>query len=264
MFITSLRHPNNCNSSTFDSVLDLLESTLKSVCAQTDKRFQILVVCNEIPKIGFQHQAIKYVVVNLPSPSSLHRAAIGMEALRIDRGSKYLIGLQHSQYYQPSHIMFFDADDYVSNRLAEFVANNQTQNGWFFKQGYLYDRSINTLGILDNFYMYCGSSHIIRFDLYSLPERLPQNPSQKEILEFVEEYYLLYILGSHRWTSTYFAEKDKSLQFLPFLGVIYHIGHGENHTAQSGILKLQPLEFTDEIRQEFGVGANSTVFGQTN
>lgn len=261
MFITSLRHLDNCNSSTFDSVLNLLESTLRSICAQTDKRFQVLVVCNEVPKLGFQHPAIKYVAVNLPSPSTLRKAAIGMDALRLDRGCKYLIGLQNSQYYQPSHIMFFDADDYVSNRLAEFVANNQTENGWFFKQGYLYDRTVNTLGMLDNFHMYCGTSHVVRSGLYSIQGVLPYTPSQNLILEFVEEHYLIYFLGSHRWITTHFAQKNKPLQPLPFPGAIYHVGHGENHTAGSGILKTQLINFSDEICKEFGVTEDSVIFG---
>lgn len=255
MFITSLRHPQNCNSSTFDTVLNLLESTLKSVCTQTDERFRVLVVCHETPELRFKHPAINYLEVNLPCPSDLQQAAIGMDALRIDRGCKYLIGLQHSQRYKPSHIMFFDADDYVSNRLAGFVASNKTQDGWFFKQGYLYDRSLNTLGILDNFHMYCGTSHVVRFDLYSIPSGLTSTPSREQILEVVEEHYLLYILGSHRWRTDYFAGKGKPLQPLSFPGAIYHVAHGENHTVQSGMLnsKCQLIELTDEIRREFSL-----------
>jgi hypothetical protein len=42
---------------------------------------------------------------------------------------------------------------------------------------------------------------------------------------------------------------------LPFAGAVYHIGHGENHTARSGILPIQPVTLTDELRQEFAIPA---------
>ncbi|WP_157872043.1 glycosyltransferase family A protein [Gloeothece verrucosa] len=224
---------------------------MKSVCNQIDDRFRVLVVCNEKPAVTFQHSNIEYLEVELPPPSSLQTASIGMPALRIDRGCKYLLGLQHAKSYPCSHIMFFDADDYISNRLVGFVANNSQENGWFFNQGYLYDRQKDSLGLLKEFYLYCGTSHIIRSDLYQIPETLPNKPSQKEILTEIDEYYLLYILGSHRWLKKHFAEQGNDLNPLPFPGAIYHVGHGENLYARSGMLETQPCELNETIRQEF-------------
>ncbi|MBC6418108.1 MAG: glycosyltransferase family 2 protein [Prochloron sp. SP5CPC1] len=253
VFITSLRHPQNRNSTSFDEVLRLLETTLKSVCNQTSDRFRVIVVCHKQPSLAFHHPQIEYLEVDLPIPSPLQQARIGMPALRRDRGCKYLLGLRLAQKYQPSHIMFFDCDDYISNQLAAWVAEYPTANGWFFQQGYLYDRNNQTLGILEDFYLYCGTSHVVRADLYLCPLSLPAQPSQEEILATVGEHYLLYILGSHRWVSTHLETQGNPLTPLPFSGAIYHVGHGENLYAKSSMLSIQLVPLTQEIRTEFSL-----------
>jgi hypothetical protein len=253
VLITSLRHPQNRNSKSFSEVLTLLETTLASVCRQTHQHFRVIVVCHERPFLKFDHANLEYLEVDLPVPSPLHQAEIGMPALRRDRGCKYLLGLRQAQRWQPSHIMFFDADDFVSHRLAAWVAKHPTVNGWYFQQGYLYHRHDQTLGFLEDFYLYCGTSHVVRYDLYQWPQSLPDRPTQGEILAAVDEHYLLYILGSHRWIAGHLAEQGTPLDPLPFPGAIYHVGHGENLYAKSGILQVHPVALSQEIRAEFSL-----------
>jgi hypothetical protein len=253
-FITSVRHPHNSNGP-FRYVLGLLEQTLRSVCRQTHPRFRVLVVANEPFRLSFHDDRIDYVWVNFPPPNTLRQASFGMPDLRIDRGCKYVVGLLAAQAYPTDHIMFVDADDYVSNRLAALSDQFPAENGWLLRDGFVYQRAGNEFGRLAEFHLRCGTSHIIARSLFTLPAGLDPQSSREAILARVPSDYLLRILGSHRWIAAHLAEAGTPLAPLPFAGAVYHIGHGENHTARSGILPIQPVTLTDELRQEFAIPA---------
>lgn len=254
VFITSLRHPQNRNGSSMAAVLEQLVFTLRSVCAQRDRRFRVLVVCNTGQQAVFRHPLVDWIEVDLPPPSPQQRADFGMPLLRLDRGCKYINGLIYARRYQPSHVMFFDADDYVSNQLAELVAANPDQDGWYLDRGYLYDSADGTLGQIDNFNMLCGTSHIIKYSL--LENKIPDGVKglgREEIERTIDEYFLLYIIGSHRWVAQYLAENGHPLAPLPYFGAIYHVGHGENHTARSGIIQTRAVKISLDLVQEFSL-----------
>jgi hypothetical protein len=229
VFITSLRHPWNANS--YSGVLALLEQTLRSVCRQTSDQFRVLVVCNE-PPAASPHPAVSFLTVHFPPPSPRRQASTGMEPLRLDRGCKYLMGLLHVRAWAPDHVMFFDADDFVSNRLAALSAADPTAPGWYVHDGYVYDTELGRLGTLQGFNRICGTGHIVRHALFDLPEDLPEDASQPLILERVDREYLMTILGSHRWIAGHLASRGTPLAPLPFPGAVYHVGHGENHTSR--------------------------------
>ena len=110
-FITSVRHPLNSNS--YPRVIQLLDRTLSSVCRQTDRDFQVVVVCNEIPDLSSRDN-VHFTKVDFPPPNRNASAETGLDAIRLDRGTKYFVGLLYAARFEPSHVMFFDADDYLS------------------------------------------------------------------------------------------------------------------------------------------------------
>jgi hypothetical protein len=230
VFITSVRHPRNSNS--YDDVLALLANTLRSVCNQQHDAFRVLVVCNEIPRLSYEHPHITYVKVDFPPPSEMNHACIGMDALRLDRGCKYLIGLIHARQFNPDYVMFFDADDYVSNRIVGFVSQHPGRDGWFLPEGYVYDQDLSIFGRLRNFHMICGTSHIVRYSSYEIPPDLPPDADQSYILDRIDHHYLFKVIGSHRWLADHMAEKGRPLEPLPFTGALYLIGNGQNHTSR--------------------------------
>lgn len=261
VFLTSIRHPLNANS--YDRVLALLDATLRSVCAQTDPEFRVIVVCNELPAHPFADERVVFLPVGFPPPSDVPHACIGMDALRLDRGCKYLVGLAHASRFSPDHVMFFDADDYVSNRIAAFANAHAEAPGWYVPGGYAYDEELALFGRLDNFHLICGTSHIVRYDLLPLPASVPLDATQEWILENVEHRFLFETLGSHRWLVEDLAARGHALQPMPFRAAVYFIGNGENHTARivatalwaggEDQLEIVDLEEARTLRAEFSL-----------
>lgn len=263
-FIAPLRHPENASS--WDHVLDLLERTLRSVCNQTNPDFRVIIVYNEGSRLRTSHSKVIYYPVNLPPNPSYEQgntSEAGRHAVRLDKGKKYLAGLYHARELSSTHIMLFDADDCVSMHLAEFVSRLPEHKGWFMDQGFLYKQGARYLYYLSsNFSRVCGTSHIIRFDLFDLPQRM----------EAVSQEYVLQALGSHIYIRDMLAVKGNMLEPLPFVGAIYMIGHGDNHGQIPGyrmvingyeggtqglLQKLRVLSrfrpLTNSIRREFGL-----------
>lgn len=246
LFITSLRHPTNCHS--YERVGRLLENTLRSVCNQSSDCFKVLVVCNQVPEISV-NQNVEFLEVDFPPPSSLSQPQTGMEAIRIDRGSKYMAALVHARQSQPSFVMFFDADDYISNRIVDYVDNQPDSCGWYINTGYRYQYGDTHLSHQPDFYQQCGTSLIYPYSMLDVPSKLIGNPGLANIKLHTDEKYLKYILGSHRIAVKIHQSQGHSFRPLPFAGAIWILGNGENHSGKNG--KSGDLPVTDEIRNEF-------------
>ena len=72
-------------------------------------------------------------------------------------------------------------------RLTSFVAENPLANGWYVRDGYIWSDGGRLLYRSDEFFRICGTSHIIRANLFQLP------PS----FEAADETYIRRMLGSH-------------------------------------------------------------------
>ena len=178
LFLVPLKSSKISNS--WENTCQLLERSLKSMCAQTSQEFKVLVVCHEQPDLQFQHPAIEFLSVDFPAPSPInYEDEYPMREARRDKHSKILKGLLHSQQHPPSHVMLMDADDLVSNSLAAFVSQHKTEPGWYIDRGFEYlEGSGQLFPITERFYGKCGSSHIVKFDIL---EKIAQTTSLEEI-----------------------------------------------------------------------------------
>jgi hypothetical protein len=251
-FVGAVRHPLNCNS--YDRVLVLLEATLLSICSQTNNEFKVIIACNEIIQFDSPliRQHVEFVVVNFPPPSHERSAKTGREAIRKDRSTKYVVGILAAQRFEPDYIMIFDTDDYVSPEIAEFANRHSDKSrGWYIEKGYVMDhQDERRLWMVKDFHKICGTSLIIRNDLLVEPKgdeqveittetgsteiiypketilsgRITPTSTQDEIFAQLDNVFLHYILGAHRWTADYYK-----LMPLPFPGAIWNWNTGENH-----------------------------------
>lgn len=250
VFVVPLMNPKVSNS--WQRVLRLFERSIQSICNQTSPDFRVVVVCNQKPNIDFCHPHIIYLEVDF-SPNSLD-----VYAKTMDRGQRVLYGLQWSQRLKPSHVMFVDADDCISNRIAEFVAANHNCEGWVMQQGYMYKEGANWIYDVPSrkkpFNLMCGTSNIIRTDLYELdPVRLLDT-------EFMLEYY-----GKHMYITEYLKQQKTVIKPLPFNGAVYVVENGENYYCthfsrympKRLVPKLRTLHnyrpLTSKVRHEFGL-----------
>jgi hypothetical protein len=206
----------------------------------------VVVACHEIPEGNFSNPKLEFIQVDHAPPLPADHS--GMCA---DQRRKHLIGLNRAMEYSPSHVMFLDGDDLVSNRLAEFAAAHPTENGWYMRSGYFYCEQQPRLHLeRRRFDQWCGSSHIVR------PELLDFIPRHDDGL-----------VWDHRQLARMMEEQGTPIRPLPFKGGVYRISHGENlndyeHLLWTSRPLLQPLRrivfqraITPRIREEFGLYA---------
>jgi glycosyltransferase involved in cell wall biosynthesis len=231
-FIVPLKSKKTCTS--WENVSRLFERCVKSICHQTTDNFQVIVVCNEKPEIQFTHHKITYIEQEFPLPST------DLYSKDMDRTRKVITGFLYAQKIKSSHIMCVDADDCVSKHIAKFVNSYPQADGWFFKQGYVYYENSQLIRIMrKGFDSYCGTSNIVRTDLYQIPETL----NESDEIEYRE---LIYNHYRHREIIGTLAKKGATLASLPFPGAIYtcngeNIYHGVKEFKKKINLKIRLL-----------------------
>jgi hypothetical protein len=217
----------------------------------------VLVVCNEKPNITYFHPQIEYLEVDLQIPKTY-------EEKSFDKSKKTILGLIYSQKFSVDYVMIVDADDCVSNRIAAFVNSHTDSDGWVLKKDTFTRRhDLVMRHERFRFNQLCGSCNILKFGLWPLPES-----NEK----FSDELIYFYSGFNHGKIKGLFEDKGQNLGALPFPGVIYIIGNGENiyqndfskingshqgklifHVKQ--LRKIRPL--LPSIRREFGLYAYS-------
>ena len=224
----------------------IFERCLKAACNQTSDQFRVIVVCNEKPEIQFSHPAVEFLQVDfLPPEKEKHPIAKGLT----DKGRRVLRGLIHARdsdiHY--SHAMLVDADDCVSNRLAEFIERHRDCHGWYLSSGYKYREGESSIYIKRMaFYRMSGTANILRFDLLDLPELPEYNRGYG--------YYKFYL--NHQKVKSIMAERGTALKSLPFPGAAYILSTGDNMSGNDDHLSFNWFnrkKLTPAIVAEFGL-----------
>ncbi len=249
-FVTSLRHPHNSND--YGRVESLLMETLRSVTQQDSDEFGVVVVGNRAPSAPLPPK-VRFVEVDFAPPSRTSGPQTGHEAVLLDKGTKLAVGVLAARDDSPSDIMVFDADDYVSSRIAGTVQQADPRaNGWYVDQGYIYSPSRRAVRKHNNFNFRCGTSHIVRTDLYRLPAELSERSTQAELMERAEDS-VINLLGSHMKIKLRFDAEGTPLRRLGYRGAVYNVGTGENHSGKG--LRGIGHPVTPDLASEFGLPA---------
>jgi hypothetical protein len=253
VFLTCLRHPQNSNN--FARVESLFEMSLKSVCAQTDPNFRVIVVANVKPRIGFEDPRVIYHLVDFPPPSPDRHAAINIKAVTRDKGTKLIAGMLVARSFEPSYFGIFDADDVICRRLAGFVNETPSLAGWYVDAGYAINHRTWRVQRKSGLVRYCGSTLIPNaaafLKLGQLDSRLPDDATQDEILRRVSHSVIDEVVGDHRYFVRYFADHGLRMRRVPFRAVGWMLETGENYSFIRSSLSGVPI--TDEFCREFGI-----------
>jgi hypothetical protein len=259
-FIIPVLHQDNSND--WGEVKKNLAHTIRSIAAQTNDNWKAVIVANsgaDLPQLP-QQVDVKWVDFppkRLPDKKTAE-PEIFYDAVRIDKGRRVLAGMLHAGTV--GHFMVVDYDDFVSSTLTSFVAGNQSANGWYIKDGYVWGSGGHLLYLYSDFSNFCGTSHIIRADLYKLPATY----------DSASEIYIRRMLGSHIMIGEYFEKAGTPLARLPFIGAVYRIGYAGATSKSSGLIShflmhrwlvKRPREFarrllrlrflTNSVRREF-------------
>lgn len=244
-FVTSLRHPQN--SADYNRVESLLEVTLKSVTAQTSEDYVVIVVGNQQPSFALPEK-VKFVPVDFPAPAPPSGAQTARAPFVWDKGTKIGVGLIAARAYSADYVMIFDADDFVSRRLAAFARDNPDQPGWVVADGLMYSGTREVVRTQRRFNRTCGTCFLVPFSAYGVPD-LPLTATQQEIADGYGER-LEAILGAHRNAFEWYRDhQGRKLARLPFNGAVYHVDTGENHSgmALSGIARHVSADVATEF-----------------
>ena len=187
------------------------EKTLRSIGNQTDSNFKIVVICHEIPDINYTHDDLHFIHPDFQPPS---KENIGSKEnlikQRIDKGNKIKLGVDYARTkFNTDYVMLVDSDDYVSNRIAEFVNNSHDSPGWFIGRGYLSFKWKNVLIGTKKFNHLCGSSVIIK----------------PHLVKYFFDMGKINLYFDHRLTT---LNSNIELKKVPFCAGIYNMGNGEN------------------------------------
>ncbi len=244
VFVVPLKSPTVTKD--WGHVSRLAIRTLRSLCAQTSPEFHVILACNRAPEGIFQHPNLTVIEEDFPEPDATHHSRMMDKFRKLQRASV------EARRHMPGHLMFVDADDCVSRRLAAWCAEHPDATGWYFKRAYVYDDGTRFAFARDDFDLLCGSSAIVRCQ----PEDLPQSMEEPR----TDYFFLTY---SHPILRDSMRERGTPLEPLPFPGAVYITGTGENHSGmwygklKSRRLLLQKIftarYLTPGFRREFGL-----------
>lgn len=231
-FVIPVRHPDNARN--WNELKSNLAVTLGSIANQAQPGWRALVVANAGSDLPVLPAGVEVKWVDFP-PNDLHEQGtadreVFHEAVRLDKGRRILAGMLAAG--KTDYFMVVDDDDLISSALTGFVRQHSGENGWFFYRGYVWSPGKKLMYRSLNFSMLCGTSHIIRADLFELPASM----------ESADTAYIKKMLGSHVFITKYLAEKGTSLAALPFPGAIYRTGHAGSHSRSKDILSTYLLQ----------------------
>jgi hypothetical protein len=226
-FVIPVRHQDNARDWTL--LKANLAQTVASISGQAHDDWRGVIVANEgadLPDLPAQFEAVR---VDFP-PNDLHEMGEAdleavYEAFRADKGRRVLKGMLAAR--DSRFFMIVDDDDFVSARLARHVSENPHANGWTIDRGYIWDDGGSLLLGYDEFNHLCGTSLIVRSDLYGLPERF-----EDASLDWIKT-----MLGSHVRIADILAGRGTPLAPLPFRGAIYRVAHGGSHSKAPSLVK---------------------------
>jgi hypothetical protein len=206
-----------------------LAQTVASIAAQTHDDWRGIIIANagaDLPPLPD-----RFSVEWVDFPANPRHEKVGaatedfLDAFRIDKGRRVLKGMLRAR--DSRFFMISDDDDFVSARIAQFVADHREANGWIVDDGYVWDDGGEILYRHRRLNHVCGTTLIVRSDLYRLPDTF----------EAATPEYIKTMLGSHRSIGQVLAERGTPLGTLPFPGAIYRVGHVGSHSQTPPILK---------------------------
>ncbi|MGV3710835.1 MAG: galactosyl transferase [Gemmatimonas sp.] len=226
-FVIPVRHPDN--SPDWLQLKAKLGQTVAAIAKQDHDAWRGVVVANEGADLPPLPEKFTVIRVDFP-PNTIrlsgdaNRQAF-FESIRADKGSRILAGMLATR--DTDYFMVVDDDDFVSDRLAGFVAANHGAPGWSFHTAFVWGEGGNLLYRHPTFHKFCGTSHIVRADLFRLPATFAE----------ADLAYIQRRLGSHIFIDEDLQNEGSPLAPLPFHGAVYRIGHSTASTKSHGVLQ---------------------------
>lgn len=226
-FIIPVRHQENARD--WRLLKSNLAQTVASIAAQQSDAWNAIIVANHGADLPALPSRFMVKCVDFP-PNPLHEQGTAdrelfRDAARLDKGRRILAGMLDGG--QMGHVMIVDDDDLVHRNLTAFVQENPGKHGWYFSRGFVWKDRAKLLYLHSNFSNLCGTSHIVRSDLYRIPATMAD----------ASDDYVRRMLGSHVMIEGMLKDRGTPLESLPFPGAIYRVGHSGSWSISKGIFR---------------------------
>lgn len=195
----------------------LLEKTVNSLLAQTDPRFDVVIVCHDVPEIP-PHPKVHMLPVTFPFPPRRT-----FDEMCIDKVLKISAGIDWAVARGSDFVMFVDADDLLSRRLSGFVAEHPCANGWYFYDGFVHRYGERWVRTHAPHHLICGTGAIVRTNLLrSAPSEFCRGEMANTLANAGHDFYISHL-----------AEQGTPIERLPFAGAVY-ILHADSTSEVPG------------------------------
>ena len=255
-FITAMRHPHNSNN--YQKLESLLEMSLRSVCAQTDPSFRVIVVCHRNPQIKLADARITYHLIDFPPPCRENMPVTDIQVGFRDKGTKILSGVLLARKLGASHVAFFDADDLISKKVAGFVKANPDSPGWYVNSGYALDYSNWRVQRKYGLIRYCGTTLITNLaellKASKINSNIDETSTQEQLLAKVPLNIVKHIFGDHQCMAGLFASHGLRMRPFPFPASVWVLRNGENFTVSKNLFRGVPVN--QYFKDEFGLNGD--------
>lgn len=224
-FLVSMRSKRA--SRDWGAACDCLSKTLRTVLAQTDQNFRVLVAGHEKPDIPeLNSSKVTWVSVFHAAPSSPRGFTADKNAKRRELG--FLLGKEGFEGF----VMPLDADDWVHRRLVEFIRRSGDTSPSFFRAGFICNLNNNKVQVrLGNegkrpFYKGCGSGSFFYFQQSDFPKT--------STIRGTKKVKFLYAVFSHVGIEKKLGEDDVVIRRVRIPLVAWVLGHKNNNSILKG------------------------------
>lgn len=208
-FVTSFRA--RALAADWEYHVRLLERTLASLLAQTETGIRVVVVCHEVPDVRIRDPRLHFITVAFPLPRR------EFNDLTVDKVLKISVGARWAIDNGCRFLMYADADDLVSRRLAAFARRRPDANGWYFTDGFVHRYGRPWVLCSPGHHQTCGTCAVVRTDALRFA---PDPVYRGELVETLAA-------AGHNLYSDFMARAGRPLEPLPFPGSIY-IQHSDS------------------------------------
>ena len=276
-FITSFRA--RALAKDWNHNIMLLERAVQSMLAQVGRESCVVVACHEIPKTELARESrVHFLPVNFCQPAKT------FADMCVDKVLKLSVGAQWARARGYQYVAFTDADDLVSNRIVEFVANHSDENGWYCPAVLFHAYGKRLVRFVAYQGLFAGPCVIVRTNLLKF-ESPPFAGSWTKLVVANDESNYLDLLGRHRLNVNtlaavghgryreYMINEGHPLGPLPFPPILM-INHADSISLGQGSYEAVGLQsmlrrslkwlpsvrfLTRSVRNEFLIPPNSQI-----
>lgn len=245
-FVMPVRHPDNMRDKALHK--RYLAETIQSLVQQSCPDWTLTICGNpgtELPDLPPQ---ASFQPVDLPPNAGHEQGGRSfqefMDFVRQDKGAR--IAAARDAMRAADYTMLIDDDDFLHRELVETVRSRQPENGYYIEDGYIWKTGSAYLFPTKNFFMKCGTSHIVRSSLFDLLENEMADEAQ-----FRSEMF-----GAHTFIKSALAKRGHPLEAFPLPAAVYRKANANAHTVSRKNLKsaLMQVELVDSLRSSFKGG----------